>query len=98
MNDPSLGRVVGSLQLRDVNNVSTHARGCHEAAVSEALELVAIGVRSLLLLASPVSASGSCAIEGAVQVGGHNLAVVIDLPVEHGTLCPWDPGVGDEDV
>ena len=78
--------------------MSTHTRSCHEAAISEALELVAIQIRPLLLLAPPVGPSGFGAVIGAVQIGGHNLTVVIDLPVEHGALCPRDPGVGNEDI
>lgn len=37
-------------------------------------------------------------VEGSVQIGGDDLLVVGDLAVEHGTLCPWDAGVGDEDI
>lgn len=98
VDDTSLGTVVGSLQLRDVDNMSAHAGGSHEATIGEALELLAVHIGTLLLLAPPVRSSGPGTVESAVEVGGHNLVVVGDFTIEHGTLRPWDTSVGNENV
>lgn len=76
MNDTSLGAVVSRLQLRDVDNVSAHAGRSHEATICEALELLAVQVGAFLLLTPPVRSSGPGTVDGAVEIGGHNLVVV----------------------
>lgn len=98
MDDTGLGGVVRGLQLRDVDDVAAHAGRRDEAAVGEALELLAVDGGALGLLAAPVAAGGARAVEGSVEVGGDDLLVVGELAVEHGALRPRDAGVGDEDV
>lgn len=66
MDYASFCSVIGCLQLRDVDDVSTHTRSGNKAAVCEALKFIAVDVGTLLLLASPVSTSGSGTVEGAV--------------------------------
>ena len=98
MDDTSLGGVVRSLHLRDVDNGATHRRSGDEAAVGVVLERLAINGRLLLVLAAPVACGGASAVEGAVKVGADDLAVVVNLTVGHGALGPGDAGVGNEDV
>lgn len=75
-----------------------HTSSSHEATVGIVVQLLAVHRSHLFLLASPVLASGSSAVEGAVEIGSDDLAVVVDFAVEHGALSPWDTGIGDEDV
>ena len=98
MNDACLGGIVCSLQLRDVDNVSTHAGRSDEAAIREVFELLPIECGHLLLLASPMLASSPGTVEGRVKVRSHNLAVVVKLSVEHRALRPRDTSIGHEDV
>ena len=98
MDDASLGGIVCGLQLRDVNNVSAHAGRCDEGSICIVLQLLPVHVGPFLLLTSPVCSRGSGTIKGAVKIGSDNLAVVINLSVEHGSLRPRDTGVGNEDV
>ncbi len=98
VDDTSLGGIVRSLQLRDVDNMPAHRRRRDEAAVGEVLELVAIGIGALELLAAPDLAGRASAEEGAVKVGGDDLVVVGDLAADGGALGPGDAGVGNEDV
>ena len=98
VDDARLGRVVRRLQLRDVDDVAGHAGSGDEASVREALQLVAVEVGALLLLAAPVRGAGARAVEDAVQIGGHDLAVVVQRAIGHGALGPWDAGIGHEDV
>lgn len=98
MDYAGFGSVISCLQLRNVDDMSTHTRSSNKAAVCEALKFVAVNVGTLLLLASPVSTGGSGTVECAVQIGSDNLTVVINFPVKHGTLCPWNTSIGDENV
>ena len=98
MDDTSLGGVVCTLQLRDVDNVSTHTGSSNEATVGVVLQLLAGHGGHLLLLTSPMGTCSTSTVEGAVKIRCDYLAVMVNLPVEHGTLCPRDPGIGDEDV
>lgn len=98
VNNTSLSSVVRSLQLRDVDNMSAHARRSDKASVREVLELLAVDGGALGLLAAPVLTSRARRVEGSIQISGDDLLVVGELAVERGTLRPWDAGVGDEDV
>ena len=98
VDNTSLGSVVRGLELRDVDNVSAHARGSDKASVGEVLELLAIGGGALLLLAAPVLTSRAGRVEGSIEIGGDDLLVVGNLSVEHSALGPWDTRVGDEDI
>ncbi len=98
MDDASLGCIVRCLQLWDVDNVSAHASRSNEAAVGVILKLLAMHACSLHLLAPPVQTGSPGTVEGAVEIGGDDLAVMIDLSVKHRPLCPRDTGIGDEDV
>lgn len=98
MDDTSLGGVVCTLQLRDIDNVSTHTSGSNKATIAVVLQLLAGHGSHFLLLTSPMCTGSTGTVKGAVEIGCDNLAVMVNLAVEHGTLCPWDTGVGDEDV
>ena len=98
MDYAGFGRIISCLQLRNVDDMSTHTRSGNKAAVCETLKFVAVNVGTLLLLASPVSTSGFGTVECAVQIGSDNLTVVINFSVKHGTLRPWDTSIGNENV
>lgn len=98
MDDPSLGCIIRCLQLWDVDDVPTHASGSNEASVGEVLKLLAMHVCFLQLLASPMCTGSLGTVVSAIEIGGNDLAVMIDLSVEHCSLRPWDTGIGDEDV
>jgi len=66
MDNATLGSVIGSLHLGEVDNVTAHGSSSHETAVGEVVELVAVDVGSLLLLTTPVRCGGPGAIECAV--------------------------------
>lgn len=98
MDHSTLGGVVSSLHLWEVDDVTAHGSSSHEAAVGEIGELVAVDVSALLLLTAPVRRGGPGAVECAVKVDVHDVAVVLDGSIHHGTLGPRDTGVGDENV
>lgn len=98
VDNASFGRVISRLQLRDIDNLAAHAGGGDEASIGEALQLVAIEVGAFLLLTTPVGSARARAVEGAVQVGGHDLAIVVQRAVDHGPLGPWNACVRHEDV
>lgn len=97
MNDSSLRSVVGSLQLRDIDNVAAHARRGNETAILE-IDLVAIDIGAFHSLSPPVKACRACTVECAVQIGVHDIMVVFDPPIKHRTLCPRDACIGNENV
>ena len=98
MDDTSLGGIVRRLQLWNVDNVPTHAGSGNETTVGEVLELLAMHAGPFHLLTSPVCTGSPGAVVGAVEVGGHDLTVVVNLSIQHSSLCPWDASVGNEDV
>lgn len=87
-----LGRIVRGLQLRDVDDVRAHGGSGDERAVAEAGDVVGglLGFEDL--------AGGAGAVEGAVEVGGDDFAVVVEGAFGQGALLPGDARVGDEDV
>lgn len=86
-----LGRIVGRLHLRDIHNMPTHTARRNETPIREALEFI-------LFLFTPDLGCGARTVEDAVDVDLHDFAVVRELAVDHGALCPGDAGVGDEDI
>lgn len=94
----SLGRIISRLQLGNIDDVPRHGRGGDKAAAAVALELVAREVDARLPLPPPYPATRARAVEDAVEVVGHDLAVVLELPVDGGALGPGDARVGHEDV
>lgn len=98
VDNTSLGSVVRSLELRDIDNMPAHTRRSDKASIREVLELLAVDGGALGLLAAPVPTGCASGVEGSVQIGGDDLLIVGDLAVERGALRPWDAGVGDEDV
>lgn len=98
MDNATLGSVIGSLQLGKVDNVTAHGSSSDEAAVGEVGELVAVDIGALLLLTAPVGRGGPGAVECAVQVSAHDVTVVLDRSINHGTLGPRDTGVGNKHV
>lgn len=66
MDNATLGSVIGSLHLGEVDDVTAHGSSSHETAVREVGELVTVDVGSLLLLTTPVRRGSPGAIECAV--------------------------------
>lgn len=92
MNYSGLCGIVRGLQLRDIDDVAAHGRRGDEAAIRKARDIA-------LLLLPPEDVTGSAgAEEGPVEVGGNDLAIVLDLAVEGGALRPRHARVGDEDI
>ena len=98
MDDARFGSIISSLELRNVDNMPAHTRCSDKGTIRIILQLPARHRRHLLLLTSPMGGGRTGAIEGAVEVGRDDLAVVINFPIEHGSLCPGDTGIGNEDV
>lgn len=82
VNCPSLGNVVRSLFLGEVDDVTRHAGGNDEAALSTLLE---------------VRAHGLGTVEGASQVGVHHGNPVLDGAVKNAAVGGL-PGVGNEGI
>ena len=97
MDNSSFRSVVRSLQLRDVDNMAAHTRCSNKAAILE-VNLIAIAISAFFSLSPPVLTCCTGAVERAVQVGVHDVVVVFDLAIEHGSLCPRDAGIGNENV
>lgn len=98
MDDACLGGIVRCLQLRDVDNVPTHAGCGNKAAIAVILQLLPVDVGSLLLLPSPVDARSSGTVERAVQVGSDYSSIVFDFAVKRCTLGPGYSGICDKDI
>lgn len=98
VDDASLGGVVRSLHLREVDNVAAHRSSSDKAAVGEVGELVAVDIGALLLLSPPVGGGGLAAVEDSVEVNADHIAVVVQRPVDHRTLDPGNTGVGNENI
>lgn len=98
MNNGRFGRVVGSLHLREIDNMSAHGRSRDEAAVGEVGQLVAVQISTLVLLSPPVRSSCLGAVERAVKVAPDDTRIVIQRPVDHRPLSPGNASVGDEDI
>lgn len=98
VNHRSLGSIVRGLQLRDIDNVAAHGRGSDEATVRVVDQFLAIEIRPLLLLSSPMLTRSMSAVVCAIHVGGHDLLVMLDVGVKKIALRPWDTSVSDEDI
>lgn len=98
MHDGSLGSVISSLELWEVDDMPAHGGSSDEAAVGEVLQLLAVDIGSITLLPSPDGSTRAGAVEGTVDVGGHDLAVVVDGALDDGALGPGNSRVGDEDI
>lgn len=68
VDDTGLGRVVGSLKLREVDNVAGHGGRGDEASASVVFELVAVQVLALEILLSP-DLSGSTSTKESSVLG-----------------------------
>ena len=98
MDNASFRCVISCLQLWYIDDVPTHAGRGNEASIPEALDGIPMDSRAFLLLPPPMLASILGAVEGAVQICGDDLAIMAVVAIQHWTLCPRDPSVGDEDV
>jgi len=98
MDNTSLRSIIRSLELRNIHNMSAHARRRHKTAIGIPLQRPSVERRALGLLAPPVLSSSAGAVEGSVQVSAHHLRVVDEIAIDHGALRPGDAAVGDEDV
>src|SRR4051812_31388823 len=93
----SLRCIIRSLQLRNIYDMTTHARRRNEASGLK-VNLIAIKIRALHLLPPPVLPCRNGAEECPIQIRRHDLAVVLGLAIQCCTLGPRDARVGDEDV
>lgn len=98
VNNAGLCRIISCLKLRDIDNMTAHARGGDEASVRESSKRLSVQGRALLLLPPPMLASILCAKEGAVKISSNDFAVVGIVAVQHRPLCPWNTSVGNEYV
>ena len=81
-----------------IDDSRADTRRRHESAVRETLQISAVGIRTLGLLAAPVRCGRAGAVEDTVEVGGDDSAVFVERAVEDGSFLGEDAGVGDEDV
>lgn len=98
MADTRLGRIIRSLELRNVDNVTAHRGSSDKTSISEILKLVAKQVGALFLLSSPMRGSSTSAVPGGIKVGLNNIQVVLNGAINGGTLGPWNASVGDENI
>lgn len=99
MNNSRLRSIIRSLQLRDIDNMSTHTRSSDKTPLPKRrLQRLSIDSSLLLLLPSPMYSGNSRTVKRAVQIRRHHFTVVVQLARYRSALCPWDAGVGDEDV
>lgn len=99
MNDSRLGGIICCLQLRDIDNMPTHTGRSYKATLSERrVQRLAIDIRLLLLLSSPVRTCHSGTIECTIQIGVHNFVIMVHLAEDGSTLCPWYSRVGNENI
>lgn len=99
MDDPGLGSVVCRLQLRDVDDASTHAGCSNEAPTPESRDqFLTMTICPFLLLPSPMQAGRMCAVVDAIHIGSHDITVMLHSAIEKITLGPGNPSIGNEDV
>ena len=99
MDDSRLRSIIRSLQLRNVHNMPTHTRRRDKTSLPErSLQRLSIDSSLLLLLPSPMYSRYSRTVECPIQIRRHHFTVVVQLARYRSALCPWDAGVGNEDV
>ena len=98
MNNGSLGGIVHSLELGDIDNATTHRRSSNEAAGDVILQRFAVQSRALLLLAAEVTSCALCTPHDAVDIDFHDLACVFSRAIEKWPILPWDTRIGDKYV
>lgn len=98
MNNTSFRSIVCSLQLWNIDDVSTHTRSCYKASITETYQFLPINCSTLFLLSSPMLSGCTGAIECAIQICCHNILVMIKFSVESRTLNPWNSRVCDKDI
>lgn len=92
MDDTSLGSVVSSLKLRNVDNMAAHRSSGDEASIPKAFDV------ALFLLLPPLCSSSLGAVECAIQVRFHHVAIMVHFTVDHRTLGPGNTGVSHHDI
>lgn len=75
-----------------------HGGRGNESALGKAFQLLAINGCSFLLLAAPVPAGSTSAVECAVKICCYYFAVVVNLAIKSSTLSPRNAGISNEDV
>ena len=75
-----------------------HRSRSNERAVRIILKFLAVDIRALVFLPPEVLARGTSAQECTIEINSDDFVVMADLTVESRALCPWDTGVGDEDI
>jgi len=93
VNDGRLGGIVGSLELRSVDDVTRHGSCSHERAIGEVLEFLAVDVGALELLTLPVLGHSTSREESTVEVSSNDLVVMRALSIDSRALSPWNTGV-----
>jgi hypothetical protein len=76
MDNARLGSVVGSLQLREVDNMPAHGSGSDEAAVCKVLELVSVEIHALLLLLAPIVSCIFGTVVCAIEINVNDVGIV----------------------
>lgn len=77
----SLGGVVCSLNVREIDDVAAHAASRHERTSLKPLQLLAGNRRLFLGLSAPVCSSSFRTEIDAVQIRGHYMAVMLNAAV-----------------
>ena len=98
MNDTRLGRVVGRLHLREIDNAATHRGSSNKATICEVVQRLAVEISSGLLLLLPIGSRCLSTVESSIQVNAHHLGVVRKRAINHRALSPRDTSVGNEDI
>lgn len=76
----------------------THTRRGDETPITVVLQLLPENIHAALVLLSEYLTRGFGAVKHAVEIRRDDAFVMRELAVDHPTLRPRDPGVGDEDV
>lgn len=98
MDHSRLSCVVGSLHLREVDNVSAHRSCSDEATIGKVGQFLPVEIGTFFLLPPPVCSSSTSAVEGAVQVAVRYGSIVLDRGINHRSFGPGNAGVGNEDI
>lgn len=92
MNDTSLGSVVSSLKLRNIDNMPAHRSSGDEASIPEAFNV------ALFLLLPPLCGSSFGAVKCTIQVRFHHIAIMVHFTVDHRTLGPRNTRISHHNI
>lgn len=92
MDDTSLGSIVSSLKLRNVDNMAAHRSSGDEASIPEALDV------AFFLLFPPLCCRSFGAVKCTIQVRLDHIIVMVQFTVDHRALGPGDTGISHHDI